>query len=207
MRRMSQHIVKSLFQSFGTPDEPEMALVRIYRLLPVSHLPADLRPLVDQDEQYVMTLTGTYGLEDAWCDRRRSVNHKVIPIKKVMVSRLVPMFEAILVNGMQVDFQRLYATGDVVASTSGFGGTFFVPNVAVSPEHIPAQEEFVRPYGIISEVGFGGVIAGGEDLISLYTLFAFSRVRISEQTAASFYAMRPLIGTALATRSGQTIFA
>ena len=201
---ISQYITESLYHEFS----PEMALVRIFRLCHVKELTAELRALVSDDESYVMVLTGTYGMEPAWCDRRQSANHKVISINDITVSSQIPMFEEILINGMKVDLQQLYETGDVIASTKGMAGIFHVPDVKNSPQHIPAQEEFVQPYGITSEVGFGGIIFGGEGAssISLYTLFAFSRVPISDQAAASFCDMRSEIGTALAQRSHQTLF-
>jgi hypothetical protein len=205
--QVSQTIAESLYHEFRTGDEHELALVRIYRLTPVKSLPPELRAQVSDDEQYVMALTGTYGMLESWCDRRTSVNHKVISIKQIAVRSLIPMFEEVLVNGMKVDFQRLYETGDIVASTKGFAGQFYVPDVSQSPHHIPAQEEFVKPYGIQSEVGFGGLIGDGPNSVSLYTLFAFSRFPISTEAATHFFALRPHLGTALATHSGQTIFA
>ncbi len=204
---VSQYVARSLYQNLGTPGEPECALVRIYRLTPVTHLPSELQALVEEDERYVMALTGTYGAIENWCDRRKSANHKVIPIKKVAVQGLIPMFENILINGMRVDIDRLYATGDVIASTAGIAGTLYVPDVAQSPQHVPAQKEFVIPYGIKSQIGFGGVMAGGGESISLYTLFIFTHVPVREDAAQAFFEMRPILGTALATRHGQTIFA
>lgn len=204
---VSAYLTRSLYESFGPPEDPECALVRVYRLVPTTHLPDELRVLVDGDERYVMALTGTYGLVESWRDRRLSANHKVIPIRQVAVRGLMPMFENVLINGLKVDIGRLYATGDVIASTQGFAGTFYIGDVSASPAHIPAQNDFVMPYGIRSEFGYGGVIAGGGESLSLYTLFIFTRVPVSQETAQAFCETRPILGTELATRIGQTIFA
>lgn len=202
----SQHITRRLYEEFQMPGNPEIALARIYRLTPVKVLPADLKALVEPGEQYVMVLTGTYGVANEWRDRRTSQNHRVIPIRKAAVSGLIPMFEDVLVNGMKVDFDLLYATGDVIASTGGLSGVFFVPDVTQAPQIID-QERFVKPYGICSEIGYGGVMAGGEGILSLYTLFIFTRVPVSMETAYAFFETRPSIGTALANTDERTIFA
>ena len=47
---------------------------------------------------------------------------------------------------------------------------------------IPAQADFVRPYGIQSALGFGGLLPGGE----LFTIIMFSRVTIPRETADMF---------------------
>jgi len=204
---VSRCVTRSLYESFGPEDNPEIALVRIYRLVPTAHLPAELRALVDENERYVMALTGTYGMVESWQDRRMSASHKVIPIRQVTIRGLMPMFENVLLNGLKVDIDRLYATGDVITSTQGFAGMFYIGDVAASPAHIPAQDDFVIPYGIKSEFGYGGVIAGGGESLSLYTMFIFTRVPVSEETAKAFFETRPILGTELATRIGQTVFA
>ena len=55
---------------------------------------------------------------------------------------------------------------------------FYVPE-ALSSQHIPAKETFVKPFGIKSVVGFGGMLPAGE----LFAVILFSKVAIPEETA------------------------
>lgn len=55
---------------------------------------------------------------------------------------------------------------------------FYIPIAAVS-EVIPAQTEFVEPFGIKSVIGFGGMLPSG----NLFTIILFSKVEIPATTA------------------------
>jgi hypothetical protein len=61
---------------------------------------------------------------------------------------------------------------------------FHVPDAVGSPS-IPAQEEFVLPFGIQSVLGFGGLLPAGE----LFAIIMFSKRAIPRSTADLF---RPL---------------
>lgn len=58
---------------------------------------------------------------------------------------------------------------------------FYVPQALGSP-HIVAQEEFVKPYGIASVIGLGGLITTGD----MFALILFSKVPISREVADLF---------------------
>jgi hypothetical protein len=57
---------------------------------------------------------------------------------------------------------------------------FHVEEALGSP-YIPAQKEFVVPYGIRSIVGFGGVVRN-----DLFAVILFSRVKIARASAERF---------------------
>jgi hypothetical protein len=61
---------------------------------------------------------------------------------------------------------------------------FHVPQ-AVGSAYIPAQQEFVLPFGIQSVLGFGGMLPSG----NLFVVILFSKVYIPRETADMF---RPL---------------
>jgi hypothetical protein len=153
-----------------------------------------------------MSLTGTYGLEEEWRRRQDSVGHKVVPVNKIAVPSLIPMFEQLLVRDMRADLARLYETGNVIESVRSTGGTFYIEDVPASPV-IPAQEMFVGPYEVKSLVGFGGLMSGIQRDTTLYVLIAFTRVHFTPEMAEAFHGLRPFIGTALASRTAQSIFA
>ena len=58
---------------------------------------------------------------------------------------------------------------------------FHVEQALGSP-FIPAQRDFVEPYGIASVVGFGGLLRSGE----LFSVILFSRATIPARCAARF---------------------
>jgi hypothetical protein len=61
---------------------------------------------------------------------------------------------------------------------------FHVPDARDSP-YVPDQAEFVRPYGVRSVLGFGGVLAP----MDVYVVILFSRAPISRGAANLFRAV------------------
>lgn len=198
----SRYIVENLYHEFSTPEgDPILALVRIFRWTLVEELPEDLRALVSADEKSVMALTGTYGFEEAWRDRRTSVNHRAVPVSKIAVPQRIPMFQEVL-KQTGVDVQHLYEYGDIVAvQDRAYHGTFHIQDVPSSPA-IPDQQSFVKPYGIKSLVGFGGFMAHPTHN-TMYLLYMFSRETVSTQAAQEFFVMQQFIGAALAQAADQ----
>ena len=58
---------------------------------------------------------------------------------------------------------------------------FFIPQ-AVGSQYVPAQQEFVIPFGVQSVLGFGGVLPSG----NMFAVIMFSRVRLLPETAELF---------------------
>jgi hypothetical protein len=58
---------------------------------------------------------------------------------------------------------------------------FYIATAPGSP-YIPAQEDFVHPYGIQSVLGFGGTLPSG----NLMAIILFSKVPIQRETAELF---------------------
>jgi hypothetical protein len=107
------------------------------------------------------------------------------------------------VQSMGVDTAKLYETGDMTASVRLTSGFLYIPNMMTSPI-IHTQDEFVKPYGIQSEIGFSGMIADLNGKTTIYALFAFSRVPVNEQAANAFASMQPYLGTGLASLGHHT---
>lgn len=53
---------------------------------------------------------------------------------------------------------------------------------AVNSPHVPAQQEFVVPFGVRSVLGFGGMLPSG----NLIAIIVFSKMPISWETADMF---------------------
>jgi hypothetical protein len=194
----SQFIVKSLYEEFLTEDgEPKLALVRIYRLTPVRELPRGVQAKVSQDERQVMALTGTYGIEAAWRDRRQSVGHQAVPLSAIALPQQIPMFQEVL-RQLGVDMDYLYAEQEILGGT-GSKGHFYVLQVPDNPV-IPAQDNFVRPYHIESLIGFGGFMSSSGGGRSMYMLYAFSRQPIPFEAVEKTSGLPEFIGASLASR-------
>ena len=70
---------------------------------------------------------------------------------------------------------------------------------AVGSPYIPAQSDFVVPYGIASVVGFGGVLGSGD----LYAAILFSRVHIPSESAKRFRSLALALRAALFSLSAK----
>jgi hypothetical protein len=183
-------IVHYLFGAFREDSgDPQVALVRFYRTQPYRELPPDLREFArsalgtaPRDEGIkCLTLLATAGVEEDWNDRHRSIGHRAIPLASPRMVERAPMI-ARLLEQMGMDVASLLQTdASVVPDAEGRTyNIFFVENASGSP-YIPAQTEFVEPFGIKSVVGFGGVLRG-----ELFAVIMFSRVPIANSAATRF---------------------
>lgn len=191
LEHAAERVVRYLYDAFRDPDtgEHQLALVRFYKTHPYRDLDPDLRVVArtalgsaPRDEGLkCLTLLGSAGVESDWNDRRRSRAHRAIPLANASVVERAPMISQLL-EQMGMDVGRLLET-DTSLLPDAEGRTyniFYVENAAGSP-HIPAQADFVNPYGIQSVVGFGGILRG-----ELFAVILFSRVRIPETAAGRF---------------------
>ena len=74
-----------------------------------------------------------------------------------------------------------------------------MPEAKGSP-FVPAQEEFVIPFGIESVLGFGGVLPSKE----LFTVILFSKQKISRETAELFKSLALSLKLALLPFDGSS---
>jgi hypothetical protein len=171
--------------------ERECALVRFFITQPYRSMPGEMRDAACRllgsppavQTLNCLALLATAGDEPQWNDRRQSAGHQAIPLPDVRMVQQVPML-AELFRSLGVDQHALVTRDAELLFSEGDGKmyrVFFVPEAEGSP-FIPAQEEFVRPYGIRSVLGWGGVLHGGE----LFAVILFTRVPIPQQSAERF---------------------
>ncbi|MEL6270199.1 MAG: hypothetical protein AAFV33_02550 [Chloroflexota bacterium] len=170
----AQRWTRLLFASFQEQDgSPTFALVRIFRISKYEDLLPELQQLADGDSTYWMTLMGTYGIESAWQDRHQSMGHKVFPA----LSSATPMLKAAFA---EIEHLQGFDGKDEIQLSMGQGSTgesfFFVDDAKGSP-HIPAQDQFVQPYGIRNVIGFGSQFLNKRGALIL----SFSRGNISRE--------------------------
>ena len=140
-----------------------------------------------------LTLIATAGDAPEWNDRRRSKAHQAIPLPSAEIVRKAPMITR-LIESLGLDIEAV-VSGNMPASRGPEARTYDVFHVedAVGSPHIPAQREFVLPFGIKSVVGFGGLLRSGE----LFAVILFSRVKIPATSAARFRAIALDVRSAL----------
>ena len=126
-----------------------------------------------------LTLFRTVGERPEWNERNRSKRYRSIPLADKQVLFQFPMVSQLL-QQLGVDFtSKVQPKSDLlVDQTEHTVDVFHVPEAKGSP-FLPAQEEFVIPFGIESVLGFGGVLPSKE----FFTVIRFSKQKISRETA------------------------
>jgi signal transduction histidine kinase len=187
----AEAIVRHLHDTLRAGDSGERAaaLVRLFRAVPMSRLDPERKAIARQamgrrevdPGTLCLALVGTAGDREEWCDPARSQGHRVIPLPAGQ--RWSPMLTR-LVRDLGLDPRRARDPELMLDMGEKTCNVFHVPEARDSP-YVPAQEEFVRPFGIRSVLGFGGLL-GREDL---YVVVVFARAPISRACAALFRAI------------------
>lgn len=193
----AQRLVENVFTSFQTEDdEPEFALIRIFRTMNFDELTPELQAIARPQAGQFLTLMGTMGIEKAWCDRRRSQSRKAIPINQNMS----PMFKGVF---QELGFSWADSTGDETVSGKSLDAMnmvhyFYVEDVS-SSTYITDQEQFVKPYGIQS------VIAAGSRFVSdaAYVVIGFTTVPVTRKQTETLVQLTPHLSTLLAIFDAQ----
>ncbi len=197
----AQAITQALYQDFVIEDgSPMFALVRVYRLTSFDELASELKGLVDPARQRWMALAGTWGAEPAWCDRHQSQGHKALNLG----SDQSPMVSASIHQlGMDVGVDIPPAPLDLPIPEATFMTRYFHIEHALGSPYIPAQDGFVKPYGIHSVVGLGSNFASR----SAYLLLGFSKTHIDQANAMKFSQLAPYVSTLLAVYDARSLWA
>ena len=185
-------IVRYLYTDSGTlPDgRRACALVRCYRTLSHDRLDRAQRTFADgllrvpvaSPDMKCLTLIATVGDEGEWCSPATSRGHRVIPLPSPEIVEQAPMI-AQLIRQMGFDIDSVVRPqADIIPELAGRTYNVFHVEEAVGSPYIPAQDDFVLPYGIRSVVGFGGLLRSGD----LFSVIMFSRVPIDEEAAGRF---------------------
>lgn len=136
----------------------------------------------------------TKGSEEAWNERARSVHHKAIPLPRSQQElEIMPMLAEMFRN-MKVNYQRIISPviNDDLSAASLTDGYMLVEET-VGSRFIPAQDDFIKPYGIASELGYGGILPSG----AIFTCFLFSKSPISHHMADGLRLLSSAIQQAL----------
>lgn len=174
----------------GATGTPSCALVRFYKTHRYGTLDPELQAfaaaqlgdLEPTDQMRCLVLLATAGDEPAWNSRQASRGHRAIPLPSAERVRAAPMIMR-LIEDMGMDVESVVSAAEPHArgAEPRTYEVFHVERALGSP-FIPAQRDFVQPYGIASVVGFGGLLRSGE----LFAVILFSRDAISARSAARF---------------------
>jgi hypothetical protein len=186
MEHSAQQTVDLLWAGLQAEDGgPALALVRLYKTHAYGNLPEDLRVFArgvledDPDpETRCLTLLATRGLEPDWNDRRKSKGHRAIPLPSVEFIQRLPMVAG-LIDQIGVDLADVVRPDKARVNELARKNydVFHVPQ-ALGSEFVPGQN-FVKEHGIVSALGFGGVLFSGD----FYAVVMFSRVPVSADVA------------------------
>lgn len=186
----AQKIARGIYERFTEAT----VLARVYALVKQSDLPPEaasfVRALADKagdarlrDATPVLALLGTHGVEEAWCDRRRSEGHKGIPLLSGAFVDAIPML-ARLLRELGIDLAWLDEAPEVATRRllGGFNGVFYVQDATTARDAqgrriIPATE-FVSQHGVKTVFGTGGFYPDG----TLVVCIVFTREALPRAT-------------------------
>lgn len=164
------------------------ALARFFKTCRYDSLPKDLQveasnTLSESGEMpgnvRCLTLMGTVGERAEWCDRRASAGHQAIPLTSETAVSRIPMISQLIKDfGLDISCVLAPETQLLMELERKTCNVFYVPK-ALGSSYIPAQESFVKPFGIRSVVGFGGLLPTSD----LFSVILFATVAVPEETA------------------------
>ena len=211
MEEVADRVVRLLHGKLqSSTGERACALVRTFVTLPYSELQPEqqafartVHPEIERSpEVKCLTLLATAGDEPQWNSRRDSAGHQALPLPSEESIARSPMISQ-LIRQLNINVGELLRpnAGVMLDESQHTFNVFHVPNAVDSPI-IPAQSEFVKPFGIRSVLGFGGLLLPGE----LFATILFARTPISRDVAERFKTLALNVKVALLPFTGDRVF-
>jgi signal transduction histidine kinase len=213
MEPVANAVVRYLYDHLraGGDGTRACALVRLYK----THVYADLEPNLRQivcsglgdrppsPAMKCLTLLATAGDQEEWNSRQSSVGHRAIPLYSQEQVDHIPMV-AQLIRQFGLESASVLAPDPAIMLDleQRTYNVFHVLHARGSP-YIPAQDEFVIPFGVRSVLGFGGVLPSGD----LFAVILFAKVPIPAGTAEFFKTIALNIKVALLPHDATAVFA
>ncbi|MCX5828724.1 MAG: hypothetical protein NTV58_12115 [Deltaproteobacteria bacterium] len=192
MEEVAGRIVRYLHDTLidGQTGARACSLIRFFKTHAYEYLDDELKDFAlnmlggstPLPEMKCLTLLGTVGENQEWNLRGTSKGHKAIPLPSEEVVHQIPMMRNLIKQlGLSV---RSVVKPDPVLMLDMEQKTynvFVVPEALGSP-YIPAQKEFIVPYGIKSVMGFGGMLPS----LDIFVIIMFLKASISREAADIF---------------------
>ncbi|MFQ5934501.1 MAG: hypothetical protein ACE5KI_07655 [Dehalococcoidia bacterium] len=213
MEEAANNIVRYLYENLGDKRSGEKgcALVRFYKTHNYGDLDAGLQGFADgimgttsaSPDVKCLTLLATVGDQPDWNSRAKSNGHKAIPLPSEGAVESIPMVSQLVKQfGLEVSAVVKPDPNVIGDLEQRAFNTFHIPEAPGSP-YIPAQDEFVTPFGIQSALGLGGMLSSGD----IFAIIMFSKIGISRETADSFRELAPSVKEAVEPFVGTSVFA
>jgi hypothetical protein len=192
MEEVANNIVHFLYNNLidGTTGEKASTLVRFFKTHDYAGLEKDLKKFAQSllkgikatPDMRCLTLLATAGEKPQWNSRQNSMGHKAIPLPSKEFVERIPMI-ANLIKQLGLEINKVIKPDPdfILDFDEKHFGVFYISD-ADGNEMIPDQENFVKPQGVKSVLGFGGVLPSG----NIFTVILFSKVYISPETANLF---------------------
>lgn len=183
-------IVDGVFERFASASASSLPLFRLYLTRPLSELEPSVAAACRSafptenlgDSVRCLSLAATRGIEPAWNDVAQSRGHRAIPLPSQQAIERLPMVLQ-LVKQLGLDVSHVVQPSpELMTSLSQTAFNAFHVAEALDSPHIPAQDGFVKPFGIRSAFGFGGALPTGH----VFAAVGFSTVPVSAATARLF---------------------
>lgn len=185
LEEFAQGLMECCQQTFRLPhtSDPEIVLGRCFVTRPFRELSDEVQDWLQQGEDRIsdpstghcLSLVGSAGLVAGWNEPTVSSRYRAIPIDSDRFAIRFPMFAEIFRQiGIPIDKPRLGEGMNI--GSAGTGCNVFSVPVALGSPYVPAQNDFVRPFGVRSVVGFGGWYGDGR----YFLVVLFSRVSIPQ---------------------------
>lgn len=212
MEQVANRIVRYLYESFidGATGVKSCALVRFYKTHAFGDLEADDREFArrvlgshpESPSMRCLTLLATVGEKPEWNSRANSSSHRAIPLPSETVVAQFPMVSQ-LINQLGLEVSSVLKPDPdlMVELEKKAYNVFYIPE-AVGSQYVPAQEEFVVPFGIRSVLGLGGMLPTG----NLFAVIMFTKVPITVAVSRLFRVIPMLIKMAVLPFDGVAVF-
>ena len=212
MEEVSDRIVHYLYDHLvdKKTGERALALVRLFKTHPYGELDEELQAFargmldtpVESPAMKCLALLGSAGAKPEWHSRQGSTGHKAIPLPSERFVDKFPMLRELVQQlGLSVNTVLEPDPAVLVDLVQTTYNVFFVPE-AVGSQYVPAQQEFVIPFGVQSVLGFGGMLPSG----NLFAIIMFVRASLLPETAELFRTLALSAKIALLPFDGKAIF-
>lgn len=212
MEETANRMVRYLYDHFldGKTGLQAFVLARLFKTHRYDELDEELRAAARSmigapsppPSMKCLVLLATAGARPEWNSRSNSQGHRVIPLPSEQFVNRLPMVRQ-LVQQLGLEIKTLLEPDPKVIMdlTQKTYNVFYVPD-AIGNEYVPAQKEFVVPFGVRSVIGFGGILPSG----NLYATILFSRACVPPETAEMFKTLALSISISLLPFVGGRVF-
>ncbi|MCX7001347.1 MAG: hypothetical protein NT106_13800 [Candidatus Sumerlaeota bacterium] len=212
MEEVADKIVHYLYDHFIDKETggKACALIRLFKTHPYGELDEDLQKFAqnvlnappESPAMKCLVLLASAGTLPEWHSRKNSRGHKAIPLPSEHFIEAFPMVRQLIQQlGLEINTVLRPDPAVVMDMAQTTYNVFLIPD-AVGSKYVPAQDDFVIPFGVRSVLGFGGILPSG----NLFAVIMFTKVLVPKQTADMFRSLSLSVKVAILPFDGKVIF-